>query len=146
MTVVIRQPNIHEQESVRALVQNVVDEVYGGLWAAPPIPIDEEDWGLAWIALVDGKIAGMVLTGEEWISDLWVLAEHRGYGIGRKLLAQAEIEIANRGHRTLRLRVVKSNTKAVNFYLGHGWRVEREFPNETLPVTMLEMVKAQQVF
>jgi hypothetical protein len=45
------------------------------------------------------------------------------------------------GHETFRLRVVKSNTKAVAFYKRMGWRAEREFPHETLPTTMLEMVK-----
>lgn len=43
-----------------------------------------------------------------------------------------------------RLRVVKSNTMAINFYLQRGWRIEREFPNERLPITMLEMVKSSQ--
>ncbi|HTV53442.1 MAG TPA: GNAT family N-acetyltransferase [Terriglobia bacterium] len=143
MTVVIRRPNIYEHDSVRALVQNVVDEIYGGQWAAPPLPIDEESWGLAWIAVTDGKIIGVALTGEQWISDLRVLRQHRGHGVGQKLLEQVETEIANRGRRTFRLRVVKSNTNAVNFYLEHGWRVEREFPRERLPVTMLEMVKIQ---
>ena len=45
------------------------------------------------------------------------------------------------GHETFRLRVVKSTTKAVAFYKRMGWRAEREFPHETLPTTMLEMVK-----
>jgi ribosomal protein S18 acetylase RimI-like enzyme len=123
-------------------VQTVVDEIYGGLWAPAPLPIDEEDWSLAWVAVVDTRIVGMVLTSGEWISDLWVLRENRGCGLGQRLLAQGEAEIAGRGRGAFRLRVVKSNTNAVNFYLRQGWRVEREFPNERLPVTMLEMAKS----
>jgi ribosomal protein S18 acetylase RimI-like enzyme len=142
--VLIRRPEAHEHDSVRAVVQNVVDEIYGGVWAPPPLVIDEEDWRLAWIAVMGGKIVGMVLTQEAWISDLWVLSESRGCGVGQKLLTQGEAEIAGRGHRTFRLRVVKSNTMAVNFYLQHGWRIEREFPNERLPVTMLEMAKSSR--
>jgi ribosomal protein S18 acetylase RimI-like enzyme len=84
---------------------------------------------------------GMVLTHEEWISDLWVLREHRSHGVGQQLLLQAEAEIAGRGHQTFRLRVVKSNVWAVSFYDRLGWRVEREFPHETLPVDMIEMAK-----
>ena len=122
-------------------MQTVVDEIYGGIWAPPPLSIDSEDWSLAWIATSDVRILGMVLTHQEWISDLWVLAEYRGRGIGRKLLLQGESEIAGRGHRTFRLRVVKSNSRAVDFYSRLGWRVEREFPHETLPTTMLEMIK-----
>lgn len=83
----------------------------------------------------------MILTHEEWISDLWVLGEYRGRGVGRKLLLQGESEIAARGHETYRLRVVKSNTRAIDFYQRMGWRVEREFPHETLPTTMFEMIK-----
>jgi ribosomal protein S18 acetylase RimI-like enzyme len=123
-------------------VQTVVDEIYGGLWAPAPLPIDEEDWSLAWVAVVDTRIVGMVLTSGEWISDLWVLRENRGCGLGQRLLAQGEAEIAGRGRGAFRLRVVKSNANAVNFYLRHGWRVQREFPNERLPVTMLEMAKS----
>jgi ribosomal protein S18 acetylase RimI-like enzyme len=123
-------------------VQTVVDEIYGGLWAPTPLLIDEEDWSLAWVAIVETNIVGMVLTCEEWISDLWVLRENRGHGVGKRLLAKGEAEIAGRGRGTFRLRVVKSNTIAVSFYLRQGWRVEREFPNERLPVTMLEMTKS----
>lgn len=139
--VLIRRPKAHEVDLVRAVVQKVVDEIYGDVWAPSPLPIGEEDWSLAWIAVTDGKIVGMVLTNEDWLSDLWVLGESRGRGIGETLLMRGEAEIARRGHKTSRLRVVKSNTAAVNFYLQHGWHVEREFPNERLPITMLGMAK-----
>jgi len=138
----IRRAMASERDSVRSLVQTVVDEIYGGLWAPAPVHIDEEDWSLAWVAIVETNIVGMVLTCEEWISDLWVLRENRGHGVGKSLLAQGEAEIAGRGRGTFRLRVVKSNASAVSFYLRHGWRVEREFQNERLSVTMLEMTKS----
>jgi len=138
----IRRPKAGEQDAVRSVVQTVVDEIYGGLWAPAPLPIDEEDWSLAWVAIVDARIVGMVLTSGEWIGDLWVLRENRGCGLGRRLLAQGEAEITARGHETCRLRVSKSNANAVSFYLRHGWRGEREFPNERLPVAMLELAKS----
>jgi ribosomal protein S18 acetylase RimI-like enzyme len=141
-SVFLRRADPHERDAVRSLVQTVVDEVYGGLWAAPPLPVDEENWALSWVALVDDKIAGVVLTGGPWVSDLWVLCASRGCGIGRQLLATAEAEIRERGHSEFRLRVVKANVRAVEFYRRHGWRVSREFPHEQLPVTMLEMVKS----
>jgi ribosomal protein S18 acetylase RimI-like enzyme len=137
----IRRPAPNEHDSVRALVQTVVDEVYGGIWASPPLPIDEEDWSRAWLAVSASKIVGMVLTHEEWVSDLWVLREHRNRGVGRQLLFHGEAEIAGRGHATSRLRVVKSNVRAVRFYNRLGWSVAREFPHETLPIDMLEMSK-----
>ncbi|MDP8979103.1 MAG: GNAT family N-acetyltransferase [Acidobacteriota bacterium] len=119
-----------------------MDETYGGLWAPPPIPIDEEDWSLAWVAIVNDQIAGIALTHDEWISDLWVLSESRGRGIGRQLLMKAEAEIIDRGHRTLRLRVIKSNTSAIRFYHRQGWQSARGFPHEKFPVTIIEMVKS----
>ncbi len=138
---VIRRPAPNECDAVRALVQTVVDEVYGGVWASPPLHIDEADWSLAWVAVCEFKIVGMVFTNEEWVSDLWVVREHRNKGIGRQLLSRGEVEIAARGHFTARLRVVKSNVRAVSFYDRLGWRVAREFPHETLPIGMLEMSK-----
>ena len=129
----IRRPKAGEEDGVRSVVQTVADEIYGGLWAPAPVPIDEEDWSVAWVAIVETRIAGIVLTNDEWISDLWVLRENRGHGIGKKLLARGEAEIAERGRGTFRLRVVKSNTLAVSFCLRHGWRVDREFPNKDYP-------------
>jgi ribosomal protein S18 acetylase RimI-like enzyme len=139
----IRRALPHEHESVRAVVQTVVDEIYGGIWAPAPLPLGEESWHLSWIAVVDTtKIIGVVLTHEEWITDLWVLREGRGFGVGRRLLAQGEAEIVGRGHRTFRLRVLKSNSAAIKFYHRQGWLVTREFPHEKFPVRMLEMVKS----
>ena len=140
--VFIRRPRLQELKSVRALVQTVVDEVYGGLWALPPLPVDEEGWDLSWIAVLEAKIVGVVLTGREWLDDLWVLRENRGCGVGQRLLAQAEAEIVARGHETLRLRVVQSNAAAIEFYRRHGWRIAREIPHEKFPITMLEMFKS----
>ena len=84
----IRRSQPYKNDSVRAVVQTVVDEIYGGLWAAPPLPVDEERWHLSWVADVDTKIVDMVLTHEEWISDLWVLRESRRCGVGQRLLAR----------------------------------------------------------
>ncbi len=137
----IRKLEAVELDSVRAVVRRVVDETYGGLWVPAPLPIGDEDLSLALVAIVEMRVVGMVLTQKDWISDLWVLRENRGYGVGRRLLASGEAEIAERGFGTFRLRVVKSNAAAVSFYVRNGWHVTREFPHETLPVTMLEMNK-----
>ena len=142
MQVHIRRPQPEECDSVRALVQAVVDDVYGVIWAPEPLPTDEERWHLSWIAVLDAKIIGMVLTGEEWLDDLWVLREYRGHGVGHRLLEQGEAEIIARGHPILRLRVVKSNTAAIEFYQRHGWRIAREFPNKKFPITTAEMFKS----
>jgi ribosomal protein S18 acetylase RimI-like enzyme len=139
--VLIRRPHPDEHDSVRALVQTVVDEIYGGLWAPPPLPVDEENWHSSWVGVRDAKIIGVVRTSREWLDDLWVLRENRGSGIGQRLLAHAEAEINARGCETFYLRVVQSNAAAINFYRRHGWRIARAIPHERFPITMLEMFK-----
>src|SRR5213078_89360 len=117
--VLIRRPQPEEHDSVRAVVQTVVDEIYGGLWAPPPLPVDEENWHSFWVAVRDAKIIGVVRTSGEWLDDLWVLRESPGYGVGQRLLAQGEAEIIARGYETLQLRVVQSNATAIEFYRRH---------------------------
>jgi|SRR5215471_3219769 ribosomal protein S18 acetylase RimI-like enzyme len=140
--VLIRRSQVDEVDSVRAVVQTVVDDVYGGLWAPAPLPVDEEDWQSSWVAVRDAKIVGVVRTSKEWLDDLWVLRENRGCGIGQRLLAQGEAEIVARGYETMHLRVVQSNARAIEFYRRHGWRIDRAFPHERFPITMVEMFKA----
>jgi GNAT superfamily N-acetyltransferase len=136
----VRRALADEVGLIQALVQQVVDETYGGLWADPPLPIDNEDWSHGWVATVDGGIAGVVLTEAEWIGDLWVLRDFRGIGAGSALLQRGEKEIAGR-HRTARLRVVESNGRAVAFYHRRGWEDARRYPHEALPINMIEMRK-----
>ena len=144
MDVLIRRPLPEEHDTVRALVQTVVDEIYGGLWAPPPLPVDEENRHSFWVAVWDAKIIGVVRTSGEWLDDLWVLRESRGNGVGQRLLAQAEAEVIARGFETLHLRVVQSNEAAIEFYRRHGWRIARSFLHERFPITMLEMLKSMR--
>jgi ribosomal protein S18 acetylase RimI-like enzyme len=84
------------------------------------------------------------MTRDEWVSDLWVRRDSRRTGIGGALLAHTEHEIRSRGHDTLHLRVVQSNTRAVEFYENRGWKVQREFPHEKFGHTMFEMTKSSE--
>jgi ribosomal protein S18 acetylase RimI-like enzyme len=99
---------------------------------------------LAWVAVSDEKIVGVIITNREWVDDLWVFREQRRRGVARRLLAQGEAEIAARGHQTGRLRVVRSNAVAVKFYLSQGWQIAREFAHEKYHHAMLEMTKSVQ--
>jgi len=140
---VIRRPQATEYGSVQALIETVANETFKDLFAPNPVPLKfkDEDWPLSWVAVSAERIVGVILTNQEWIDDLWVLPEQRRRGVGSKLLAQGEAEIAARGYRTYRLRVVRSNTVAVQFYLRHGWQVAREFSHEKYHHPMLEMAK-----
>ena len=137
----VRRTQPEEYDSVRAVVQTVVDETYGGLWAPTPLPVDEDNWHSSWVAVRAAKIIGVVRTSGEWLDDLWVLRESRGYGVGQRLLAQGEAEIVARGNEILHLRVVQSNAAAIEFYRRHGWRIARAFPHERFSITMVEMFK-----
>jgi ribosomal protein S18 acetylase RimI-like enzyme len=140
----IRRPQPSEYSSVRALIGTVANETFKNLFAPNPVPLkfEDADWPLAWVAVSDEKIVGVILTNQEWVSDLWVFRENRRQGAGRWLLAQGEAEIAARGHQTGRLRVVRSNAVAVKFYLSQGWQIAREFAHEKYHHAMLEMAKS----
>ena len=141
---IIRRPQPSEYDLARALIETVANEIFSDLFAPNPVPLkfEDEDWRLAWVAVSDEKIVGVIITNQEWVSDLWVFREHRGQRIGSKLLAQGQAEIAARGHQTCRLRVVRSNAVAVQFYLSQGWQIAREFSHEKYHHAMLEMVKS----
>jgi|ERR1700739_67787 ribosomal protein S18 acetylase RimI-like enzyme len=145
--VVIRHPQSDEHGSVRALIRTVANETFRELFAPAPVPLklDEDDWSLSWVAVNGSKIVGVMLTQADLLGDLWVLREHRRQGIGSRLLAQGESEIGARGYEKCRLRVVKSNTVAVQFYLGHGWQIAREFTHEKYHHAMLELAKPNEV-
>jgi ribosomal protein S18 acetylase RimI-like enzyme len=142
--VVVRRPQSSEYNSVRALIATVANETFKDLFAPNPVPLEfkDQDWPLAWTAVSDEKIVGVIITNQEWVSDLWVLREHRRQTVGSRLLAQGEAEIAARGHQTCRLRVVRSNVVAVRFYLSQGWQIAREFAHEKYHHPMLEMAKS----
>jgi ribosomal protein S18 acetylase RimI-like enzyme len=136
----IRRATPEESAVIAAMVLVIALETFGSN-LVPQGRIFEEDWSHSWLAIVSSEVAGVVLTHREWIGDLWVRREYRNRGIGKALLLRGEAEILARGHRVFRLRVVKSNTRAADFYRHLDWQIEREFPHETLPTTMIEMSK-----
>ena len=142
--VVIRRLQPGEYDSVRSLIKIVATETFKDIFAPNPVPLEfkDEDWPLTWVAVTDAKILGVIITNQEWVDDLWVLREHRKQGVGTKLLAQGESEIAALGYQTCRLRVVKSNLVAIQFYLRQGWQIAREFSHEKYHHPMLEMAKS----
>ncbi len=123
--IAIRRARPSEHSVVRRLVQTVVDETYGGLWAPPPLQIDEEDWSLAWIGLRGPAIAGMALTHREWLSDLWVPEIPRRWHRQQAAPLQGRSRDCGRGFALAKLRVVQSNANALSFYAARGWTMKR---------------------
>lgn len=143
--IMIRRARPSENEAVQALVQAIADETFAYLFPTSQVPIGESNWLSAWLAISEEGIVGVTMTQAEWVSDLWVRRDFRKTGIGGKLLAHAESEIRRRGYNTLHLRVVETNTRAVEFYRSHGWRVLREFSHEKFGHTMFEMTKSSEI-
>jgi ribosomal protein S18 acetylase RimI-like enzyme len=57
-----------------------------------------------------------------YITDLIVLAEYRGHGIGRRLLREAEEYAAGLGARRMRIGVLAANSAAHALYRDAGYR------------------------
>jgi GNAT superfamily N-acetyltransferase len=81
--------------------------------------------------LVNDEIAGLVAVEEEpdylWLVKLYLLARHRGQGLGTALLSDVQQRARARGKR-VRLRVLRVNAGARRFYERHGFRVVQESP------------------
>lgn len=136
----VRPARPQEIDPIHVMVQAIANETFAELFPSG-VPIGEANWSSAWVAVSGEEIVGVTMTQEQWLSDLWVRHDSRRLGVGTVLLRQAELEMANRGINTFHLRVVKSNSRAIQFYETHGWKVHREFPHEKFKHAMYEMRK-----
>lgn len=136
-----RRPLPSELRRVHDFVQRLVDETYAFVWPSGAPAIDATDWTQGWIIERDARVVAVMLTGGEWLDDLWIDQSCRGIGLGSALLAQAEAEIAARGIDLARLRVVRGNDAAIAFYRRRNWRLAREYRHERLPIDILELEK-----
>lgn len=127
-------------KGIEQLVSRVVLECYGHLLSGYGFDADE-NWPGSWVAESEGEAVGVMLTSEDWVEDLWIAASHRQLGIGTQLLIIAESEIADRGHKVGRLRVVCENIRALRFYARHGWIENSRYPHEINGFEMVEMTK-----
>ncbi len=80
----------------------------------------------------DGRYAGLVLVsrvedGVAHITQICVLPEARGGGLGRRLLSAALNSLRLRGYRISTLTVTSSNASAVTLYRRMGYREWRDF-------------------
>ena len=83
--------------------------------------------GGAWVAVLDGVMAGIVLTGRHddalRIKNIAVSPEFGGQGIGRALMDHVETRARIAGFETVRLATHKEMEGNVAFYKRLGWAV-----------------------
>ena len=137
---VIRPAGEHDLGAVERFVSSVAGAVYGHLFqGAPPRP--DGNWAESLLADLDGRIIGVVVADDDWIEDLWVAEDCRGQGVGSRLLAAGERQIAGRGHEQGYLRVVAENLGARRFYARHGWSETESYPHEKWGFAMIDLTK-----
>jgi ribosomal protein S18 acetylase RimI-like enzyme len=141
---IIRRYAEPDLAGIEQLVTAVVLECYGHLLR--DFHFDRsENWAASWvvarISAGGAEIIGVMLTGDDWLDDLWIARSYRGGGLGRDLLGIAENEIFARGHAQARLRVVAENTRALRFYARQGWQADRRYAHERNGFDMIDMIK-----
>ncbi|HQZ13412.1 MAG TPA: GNAT family N-acetyltransferase [Devosia sp.] len=60
--------------------------------------------------------------GDNYVSDLWILPEAQGAGVGRVLLEALETDIAKAGYGTVELETSTANVGGIRFYERGGYR------------------------
>ena len=83
-----------------------------------------------WVAEVDGRVAGMVHWKGDFIEALHVAGSHQRLGLGRLLLARAELEIGKAGFTKVRLETDTFNQQSQAFYRAMGYVETGQYPDE----------------
>ena len=137
---VLRPATASDLGAIETLVERVAVEVYGHLFqGAPPRP--DGRWAQALVAAAEGRIVAVMVADDDWIEDLWVAANWRRRGVGSRLLTAGERQIALRGCKLARLRVIAENSGARCFYARQGWSEAETYPHERWGFEMVDMVK-----
>ena len=79
------------------------------------------------VATVDGTVAGFVMVVDDEVEQVYLSADHRGTGIARTLIQEAERQVKENGHDRAWLAVVAGNARARAFYERAGWVDEGPF-------------------
>jgi GNAT superfamily N-acetyltransferase len=92
------------------------------------------------VATVDDAVAGFVMVVDDEVEQVYVSSAHRGSGVARALIAEAERQVKANGHEQAWLAVVAGNGRARAFYERSGWVDEGGFDydaaveDRTIPV------------
>ncbi|ARU57999.1 acetyltransferase [Oleiphilus messinensis] len=87
--------------------------------------------GLSFVALQENEIIGALLVGTDgrrgYLQHLSVSSEHRGKGVGKKLVSESISALSSIGISKTHLFVLNENVQAQEFYEKCGW-----FPREEI--------------
>jgi GNAT superfamily N-acetyltransferase len=141
----VRPAEPRDIPALLGLVQELADyerepdavEATPELFAATLFPAERAPTAWAHVAEVDGQVVGMAvwyLTFSTWLGrpgiwleDLYVQPEHRGSGLGRRLLTTLAQVCVERGYGRLEWWVLDWNEPSIGFYRSLGARAEDEW-------------------
>lgn len=75
------------------------------------------------VAEHDGHVIGYSTVVGHELLHLFVDPDHAGRGLGRRLLAEAEGQMADAGHRSFELHTMVGNAPAIGLYRSAGWQM-----------------------
>ena len=124
-------------------VAAMVDEIY----AQPVLERDLRERGQHfWLARVDGEDAGFVAAYADgstlWIRKLYVLANYRGLGLGKTLIAAAQEYFPQSFEQALY--VNDGNRPAIDFYRSQGFVIEKKVPVKMGPYAFEDYIMRRQ--
>ncbi len=141
---------------VAELAHRIWPEAFAGILPADRIPgMLAEIYGLAmlqadiserqhryWLATADGRDLGYASAyradGRVWIKKLYILAEARGMGLGKALIAAARSHFGP--DLPTALYVNDGNAGAIAFYRSQGFEVEKHVPVRMGPYDFTDYV------
>jgi DNA-binding MarR family transcriptional regulator/N-acetylglutamate synthase-like GNAT family acetyltransferase len=127
------------RRAVQAYVTELADRFEAGFDPALSISAADDEMsppaGLFLLATLHGEAVGCGALkfhpgAPAEIKRMWVAAEARGLGVGRRLLAELEARAAARGVRRLRLETNRALTEAIGLYRSAGYREVAAFNDE----------------
>jgi ribosomal protein S18 acetylase RimI-like enzyme len=85
-----------------------------------------------YVAIVDNKIVGFVMVkidsgikNQLWINELWILKEHQGQGIGKKIVSEIENIYKKKGIKIFKLVADTRKGGAYSFYNKLKYKVDK---------------------
>jgi GNAT superfamily N-acetyltransferase len=79
------------------------------------------------VATVEGAVVGFVMVVDDEVEQVYVAGSHRGTGVARVLIGEAERQVRANGRGKAWLAVVAGNARARAFYERAGWVDEGPF-------------------